>query len=103
MSGVGIDIALGGLPFEESVVARATRFTFPGDIPLLTCSAEDLIVLKAFAARGRDWTDVEGIIVRQAGVLDWTYIDEHLRALAALKEAPEILTELAKRRAEFER
>ena len=29
--------------------ARATRFTFPGDVPLLTCSAEDLIVLKAFA------------------------------------------------------
>ena len=102
-SGVGIDIALGGLPFEEAVVGRATRFTFPGEVPLLTCSAEDLIVLKAFAARGRDWVDVEGIIVRQAGALDWTYIDEHLGPLAALKEAPEILTELAKRRAELER
>ena len=103
VSGVGIDIALGGLPFEESVVARATRFAFPGDVPLLTCSAEDLIVLKAFAARGRDWVDVESIIVRQAGTLDWVYIDEHLGPLAALKEAPEILTELAKRRADFER
>lgn len=102
VSGVGIDIALGGLPFEESVVTRATRFTFPGDVPLLTCSAEDLVVLKAFAARGRDWIDVEGSIVRQAGVLDWAYIDEHLRPLATLKEAPEILTDLAKRRAELE-
>jgi hypothetical protein len=103
VSGVGIDIALGGLPFEESVVARATRFTFPGDVALLTCSAEDLIVLKAFAARGRDWVDIEGIIVRQAAALDWAYIDEHLGPLAELKEAPEILAELARRRAEFER
>lgn len=46
---------------------------------------------------------MEGIIVRQASALDWTYIDEHLGALVALKEAPEILSELAKRRAEFER
>ena len=46
---------------------------------------------------------MEGIIVRQAGAIDWAYIDEHLEPLAALKEAPEILAELAKRRAEFER
>ena len=46
---------------------------------------------------------MEGIIVRQTGHLDWAYIDEHLGPLAALKEAPEILTELAKRRAQFER
>ena len=50
VSGVGIDVALGALPFEESVVARANRFAFPGDVALRTCSAEDLVVLKAFAA-----------------------------------------------------
>ena len=98
-SGVGIDVALGALPFEESVVARATRFAFPGDVALRTCSAEDLVVLKAFAARERDWVDVEGVVVRQAGALDWTYVDAQLRPLAALKDAPEILTELARRRA----
>ena len=102
-SGVGIDIALGGLPLEEAIVERASRFAFPGDVPLLTCSAEDLVVLKAFAARGRDWVDIEGIIVRQAGTLDWSYVDEQLAPLVVLKEAPEILTELARRRAEFER
>ena len=102
-SGVGIDVALGALPFEESVVARATPFAFPGDAPLRTCSAEDLIVLKAFAARGRDWVDVEGVIARQAGALDWAYIDAQLGPLAALKDSPEILTELARRRAELER
>jgi len=39
--GVGIDIALGALPFEESVVARSSLFAFPGDIRLRTCTAED--------------------------------------------------------------
>ena len=102
-SGVGIDVALGGLPFEESVIARASRFAFPGQVSLLTCSAEDMIVLKAFAARGRDWVDIEGILVRQAGTLDWLYIDQQLGPLATLKEEPDILTDLARRRAELDR
>lgn len=102
-SGVGIDIALGGLPFEESAVARATPYTYPGDISLLTCSAEDLVVMKAFASRGQDWVDIEGIIVRQTGKLDWSYIDTHLRPLAELKDAPEILSQLETRRIEFGR
>ena len=65
-SGVGLDIALGGLPFEESAVRRATLFTLPPDVPLRTCSAEDLIVFKAFADRLKDWVDVEGILIRQS-------------------------------------
>ena len=96
-------VALGGLPLEELVVVRATPFPFPGNIPLLTCSAEDLCrssgVRRAWAGLGRRG----GIIVRQAGALDWPYIDEHLGPLAAPKEAPEILTGLGKLRAEFER
>ena len=102
-AGVGIDVALGGLPFEETLVSRATRFAFPGDVPLLTCSAEDLIVLKAFAARGQDWVDIEGIIVRQTGALDWAYVDQQLAPLVALKDEPEILIDLARRREEFQR
>jgi hypothetical protein len=56
-SGVGLDIALGGLPFEELTVSRASLFTYPPDVPLRTCSAEDLIVLKAFADRPKDWLE----------------------------------------------
>lgn len=101
-SGVGLDIALGGIPFEESAVARATEFAFPGGIPIRTCSAEDLVVLKAFASRPKDWLDIDGILVRQAGTLDWDYIRGQLTPLAELKDAPEILSELAKRRRQFE-
>lgn len=102
-SGVGLDIALGGLPFEESVVARSSSYTFPSDVLLRTCSAEDLIVLKSFAARPKDWLDVEGIIVRQTGGLDWAYIRHHLSPLAELKGEPELLEQLDRRRQEFER
>ena len=101
-SGVGLDIALGGLPFEESAISRSSVFAFPGDAPLRTCSAEDLIVMKAFAARAKDWMDVEGIITRQTGKLDWRYIRAQLKPLVELKGAPELLGELDKRRTEFE-
>jgi hypothetical protein len=101
-SGVGLDIALAGLPFEESVIARSSLFAYSPESLLRTCSAEDLIVLKAFASRAKDWLDVEGIIIRQRGKLDWNYIFAHLSPLTELKEAPELIDELRRRRDEFE-
>ncbi len=91
------------VPFEESVTDRSSLFVFPGDVSLRTCSAEDLVVLKAFASRAKDWLDVEGVLIRQTGRLDWPYIRSQLAPLAELKEAPEILLELDKRRIEFDR
>ena len=101
-NGVGLDVALGALPFEELVVQRSSFFDYSPKIALRTCSGEDLVVLKAFAGRGQDWVDVERIIVRQTGKLDWTYIRTQLRPLAELKDAPEILDQLERRRIEFE-
>jgi hypothetical protein len=101
-SGVGLDIALGGLPFEESAVARSSLFTFPPNVPLRTCSAEDLIVLKAFADRPQDRIDVDGIIIRQGPVIDWTYVRMHLAPLAELKDDPGIVDRLEARRSELD-
>lgn len=89
--GIPIDVALGGIAFEEQVVARATRYEFLPDVSLLTCSAEDLIILKAFADRPRDWADVETIVARQQARLDWNHIFEQLEPLCQLKGAPEIV------------
>ena len=89
--GIPIDVALGGIAFEKQIVARATRYEFLPDLSLLTCSAEDLIVLKAFADRPRDWADVETIIARQQARLDWNYIFAQLEPLSQLKGAPEII------------
>ena len=92
--GIDIDIALGAMPFEEHSIERASPFHLGELGSITTCSAEDLIVHKAFAARDRDWADVRTIIDRQAAQLDWSLIVKELTPLAELKESPEILTKL---------
>ncbi|MBI1337443.1 MAG: hypothetical protein GC164_10830 [Phycisphaera sp.] len=88
---IGIDISLGALMYEERVIERATRYDFWGGIKLLTCSAEDLVVLKAFADRGQDWVDIEYVLVRQGDKLDRLLIERELGPLVELKEDPEIM------------
>ena len=93
-AGFKADIALGGLPFEENAVTRASDYAYSDRVVLRTCTAEDLVVMKAFAARPQDQIDVEGILIRQRGNLDWVYIYENLQPLAELKEAPELVGNL---------
>ena len=100
--GIPIDVALGGIAFEEQIVSRATRHEFLPGVSLLTCSAEDLIVLKAFADRPRDWGDIETIIARQRARLDWSYIFDQLEPLCQLKETPGIMDHLLRLREESE-
>jgi hypothetical protein len=73
------------------MVERASVYEFEPGCALRTCSAEDLIVQKLFAFRTRDVLDVETIVLRQRGLLDWVYIEKQLRPLAELKEQPEIM------------
>jgi hypothetical protein len=87
--GVPIDVALGAMPFEERAVARASPFDFGAGRTIATCSAEDLIVFKAFAGRPLDWQDIEGIVARQGDRLDTAQIREELIPLLELKEEPE--------------
>jgi hypothetical protein len=93
-AGVDVDIALGALPFEERSVARATRWEIRGGVMLTTCSSEDLLVHKAFAGRDLDWSDVEGVLIRQHGKLDLGQIRAELKPLLELKGAPESLDKL---------
>jgi hypothetical protein len=94
-SGVGIDIALAALPFEESAVGRSVIIEVEPSCFVRLCTAEDLIVMKAFADRVIDWHDVRGIIVRQGlGNLDWNYINKQLAPLCEAKEQPEIVGRL---------
>lgn len=76
------------------MVDRATSFSYAPECSLITCSAEDLVVLKAFADRGKDWMDIEGILVRQDCGLDLEYIIDRLTPLCELKDAPEIVEKL---------
>lgn len=85
-NGIPLDVSLGALPFEERVLDRASDYAIAPDTTLLTCGAADLIVLKAFAGRDRDWVDIEGITLRQAGRLDEELIQAELAPLLELKE-----------------
>jgi hypothetical protein len=85
-NGVALDIALAAFPFEEQVIARATPYAFASRLKLVTASAEDLVVLKAFAGRDQDWADVRGIVERHGDQLDWDYVRLELSGLRELKE-----------------
>jgi hypothetical protein len=100
-NGIGIDIALGGLSFESLAVKRSSFFEFTPGNSIRTCSAEDLVVLKAFADRAKDWVDISGILVRQSKGLDWDYILTQLKPLVEIKESPQILDRLRKLRSEI--
>ena len=59
-AGIGIDIALGALPFEERAITRAKKIELEPGAHLRLCTAEDLIVMKAFADRPQDHWIFEG-------------------------------------------
>lgn len=84
------------------MVERSSEGSYPPGTLLRTCSAEDLIILKAFAGRGQDWVDIENIIIRQVGKLDWDHIHRYLEPLVHAKGEPAILEELNRRRVELE-
>jgi hypothetical protein len=92
--GVEVDIALGALPFEERTINRASVWEVRRNVVLTTCSAEDLVVHKVFAGRGVDWGDVERVLIRQHGKLDWKLIRSELKPLLDLKCEPEALDKL---------
>lgn len=93
-NGVSVDITFSGLFFEEKMIENATLFSFTPECSLITCSAEDLIIMKAFADRPKDWIDVEGIISRQNKNINEEYIFKNLIPLCEVMEKPEILQKL---------
>ncbi len=93
---VPMDVCLASLPFEEEMMNRASSFDYAEGYALRTCSAEDLVILKAFANRTQDWADVESILLRQQCQLEIDYIIECLEPLCQAKSAPEIMNRIRK-------
>ena len=71
---------------EERAVDRASGFAIGDGESVTTCSAEDLVVHKAFAARDKDWLDIRGIVTRQGGALDHALIWTELQPLLELRD-----------------
>jgi len=88
---VAIDIAFSGLDFETRMIQRATLFQFQKEMWLKTCSAEDLIILKAFADRPQDWLDVEGILARQGIGINRPFCIEELAQLCLARDNSDIV------------
>jgi hypothetical protein len=73
---IDVDVTLlAGFGHEEGIVrtllswyrprvAEPLAFALSNRV-LTTASAEDIVIMKAFAARPKDWIDVEGIVIRQ--------------------------------------
>lgn len=85
--GVGIDIILAALPFEEEAIQRACSIEMLPSARLKLCSAEDLVVYKIFAGRPLDIEDARSVLVRQSKArLDLAYVEARLRELSEITE-----------------
>jgi hypothetical protein len=82
------------MDFEERAIARSWDWEIGEGRAIRTCSAEDLVVHKAFASRELDWTDVDGVLMRHGRKLDVRQILDELRPLAELKEDATIVSRL---------
>jgi hypothetical protein len=91
--GTPVDVALGGIDFERRSIQRSSLWKNPAGA-LRACSAEDLLVHKCFAGRESDWVDVDGILARQRGKLDFDLVRRELKPLLELQEQPDKLERL---------
>jgi predicted nucleotidyltransferase len=60
-SGINIDVALGGLPFELTAVGQSVIHEL-GGIQVRLPRVEDLLLMKAIAHRPKDLLDIEGLL-----------------------------------------
>ncbi|HJW91903.1 MAG TPA: nucleotidyltransferase [Anaerolineales bacterium] len=86
---VAIDFLLALPGYEELIIERASRRDLDG-WSAWVCSAEDLIIQKAVAGRGKDWSDVEALLIEQRGKLDNQYIKDWLLQFAQVLDNPGI-------------
>lgn len=96
-NGVNLDIVLAGLPYEARMLDRSSLWELTEADCLRTCSAEDLIVMKTFAGRDKDWADITSVLERQGPKLNLPLVRSELSPLLEAKEAPELAVELERR------
>jgi len=84
------------------MIERSVLVEFALKTNLRISGKEDLLIMKIFAGRPRDYEDVKGILARQRGKLDWALIDTVLSGLLELIKAPERLNALHQWREEYD-
>ncbi len=87
-----VDFLLALPGYEELIIERAVQRDLGGWSAWI-CLAEDLIIQKVVAGRGKDWLDVEALLIEQHGRLDEAYIEGWLSQFVEALEEPEMLKE----------
>jgi hypothetical protein len=82
---------------RQQEIFRASLWYMTDAESLRTCSAEDLVIMKVFAARDKDGADVTSILERQGKGLDLDLIRTELAPLLAAKEEPGLAEKLEAR------
>lgn len=77
--GARLDLLLADTPYDVSAIDRGRDVEIEPGITLRMCSPEDLVIYKLISTRPRDHEDVVGVIRRQGGALDHSYVESWLR------------------------
>jgi len=85
---VEFDVSLAWTEFEHEAIAAATVAEF-GNVKAPMARAEDLIVFKAIAGRGKDMDDVAALLALYPK-LDLARVRRRVRELATLADSPEL-------------
>jgi hypothetical protein len=88
---VATDLLVCIFDYEKEAVRRAVKTEIMGVLTRV-CTAEDFIIHKVIANRGKDWLDIPQVLYRQRGKLDLDYIRYWLTEFAEALETPELLT-----------
>lgn len=87
-----VDFLLALPGYEEMIVERAEIGNL-GEFPARICSAEDLIIQKVVAGRGKDWPDVEALLMIHGDDIDAAYVEEIITQFALALDNPRMLDE----------
>jgi hypothetical protein len=87
-SGIAVDLALGDSPFEKETVRRGVVKKWLG-LTVRLPTLEDLIIMKAVAARPRDLVDIALIVEFHPSDLDLQHIQHWLRAFSEVLDGPD--------------
>jgi predicted nucleotidyltransferase len=89
IDGVNVDFLLALPGYEENIIQRAVQRDMNGWKAWI-CSVEDLIIQKAIAGRGKDWLDIEALLIERHGHLDQAYIHDWLSEFVEALDDPDL-------------
>lgn len=91
-NGTPIDLSLGILPFERELIERSTKVSIQ-ETEFHVATAEDLVIMKVLAFRGKDIVDIESVFDANPSI-DMERIRHWVGMLAEALEEPEIALRL---------